>query len=218
MRALPFAMAGDVKSAQHLLAATQEALDADPADTLSLSLAALGHAQIAFYLGTTAPAGGREQAIQFSQHAAALSDHDALSLTALAGTAAALGRPAEEIERLTIRALAIDPTLGWAWLRMGFVRLGLGQDPSLALADFHRASRLNGPGMPRANILNGLSRLSLAAGSRPNNVSYSLQALAANPRATWIQVNLICAYHAARGVGGDAPSPLGGLPHGLSRI
>ena len=51
--------------------------------------------------------------------------------------------------------------------------------------------------MPRANILNGLSRLSLAAGSRPNNVSYSLQALAANPRAAWIQVNLICAYHAA---------------------
>jgi hypothetical protein len=57
--------------------------------------------------------------------------------------------------------------------------------------------RLNGPGMPRAHILNGLSRVSLAAGSRPNNVSYSLQALAANPRAAWIQVNLICAYHAA---------------------
>jgi len=196
-RALPFALAADVESARHLLEATQEALDADLADTLALSLAALGHAQIAFYLGTTAPAESREQAIRFSQHAAALSDHDALSLTALAGAAAALGRPAEEIERLTIRALAIDPTLGWAWLRMGFVRLGLGQDPSLALADFHRASRLNGPGMPRANILNGLSRVSLAVGSRPNNVSYSLQALAANPRAAWIQVNLICAYHAA---------------------
>ena len=73
----------------------------------------------------------------------------------------------------------------------------MGHDPSLALADFHRASRFNGPGMPRANILNGLSRVSLAAGSRPDNIAYSLRALAANPRAAWIQVNLICAYHAA---------------------
>jgi AraC-like DNA-binding protein/tetratricopeptide (TPR) repeat protein len=197
LRALPLALAADVESAQHLVVATQEALDADPADTLSLSLAALGHAQIAFYLGTVAPAERREQAIRLSQSAAALSDHDALSLTALAAAASALGRPVEEIERLTMRALAIDPTLGWAWVRMGYLRLSRVQNPSLALADFHRALRLNGPGMPRAHILNGLSRVSLAAGSRPNNVSYSLQALAANPRAAWIQVNLICAYHAA---------------------
>jgi adenylate cyclase len=197
LRALPLALAADVDSAQHLLAETGEALDADPADALSLSLAALGHAQIAFYLGTVAPAESREKAILLSRSAAALSDHDALSLTALAAAASSLGRPAEEIERLTVRALAIDPTLGWAWVRMGYLRLSLGQDPSLASADFHRALRLNGPGMPRANILNGLSRVSLAAGSRPSNVAYSLQALAANPRAAWIQVNLICAYHAA---------------------
>lgn len=197
LRALPLALAADVGSAQHLLAATREALDADPADALALSLAALGHAQIACYLGTTAPAERREQAIRLSQSASALSAHDALSLTALAAAATALGCPAREIERLTTRALSIDPTLGWAWLRMGYYRLSVGHDPSLALADFRRASRFNGPGMPRANILNGLSRVSLAAGSRPDNIAYSLRALAANPRAAWIQVNLICAYHAA---------------------
>ena len=34
LRALPLALEADVESAQHLVAATQEALDADPADTL----------------------------------------------------------------------------------------------------------------------------------------------------------------------------------------
>jgi AraC-like DNA-binding protein/tetratricopeptide (TPR) repeat protein len=197
LRALPLALAADVDSARQLLAATEGALDSDPADTLALSLAALGHAQIASYLGTTAPAERREKAFRLSQGAAVLSHHDALSLTALAAAASSLGRPTEEIERLTLRALAIDPTLGWAWIRMGYLRLSRSQDPSLALADFHRALRFDGPGMARANILNGLSRVSLAAGSRPNNIGYSLQALAANPRAAWIQVNLICAYQAA---------------------
>jgi AraC-like DNA-binding protein len=201
LRALPWAVASDVVSAQRLLTATDQALDADPADTLSLSLAALGHAQMANYLGTTAPTERREQAIRLSQRAAASAGHDALSLTALASAASSLGRPAEEVERLTVRALTIDPTLGWAWSRMGFVRLSAGQDSSRALADFRRARHFNGANMPSTLILNGFSRVSLAAGSRPNNIAYSLQALAANPRAAWIQVNLICAYQAAGELG-----------------
>jgi adenylate cyclase len=197
LRALPLALAADVDSAQRLLMATQEALDGDPADTLSLSLAAVGHAQIANLLGTIAPAVRREEAIRFSRSAAAMSDNDALSLTALSAAASLLGRPAEDIERLTVRALALDPTLGWAWARMGYLRLSRCQDPSLAMGDFQRALRLNGSDMPRTNILNGFSRVHLAAGSRSDNISYSLRALAANPHAAWIQVNLICAYHAA---------------------
>jgi hypothetical protein len=80
---------------------------------------------------------------------------------------------------------------------MGFVRLSLRQDPSRAFADFRQALRFQGPTLPRTAILNGFSRVSLAAGSRPHNIAYSLQALAANPRAAWLQVNLICAYQAA---------------------
>jgi adenylate cyclase len=197
LRALPLALASDADSAQHLLAATDQALDADPADTLSLSLAALGHAQIANFLNTTAPAAHREQATKLLQRTSAAGDHDALSLIAVASAAFSLGRPSEEVERLTVRALTIDPTSGWAWSRMGFVRLSFGQDPSRALADFHRAMRFSGPKLPRTLILNGFSRVALAARSRPENVAYSLRALAENPKAAWIQVNLICAYQAA---------------------
>jgi adenylate cyclase len=197
LRSLPLALAADPDSARGLLAATDQALDTDPADTLSLSLAALGHAQIANLLSTTSPAEHRERASQLLRQTAAAHDHDALSLTGLAWAASALGCRAEDVERLTIRALAIDPTLGWAWSRMGFVRLSLGQKPSRALADFRRAARFNGPKMPRTAILNGFSRVALAAGSRPDNIAYSLRALEANPSAAWIQVNLICAYQAA---------------------
>jgi len=50
--------------------------------------------------GTVAPAERREWAIRLAHSAAALSDHDALSLTAVAAAASLLDRPAEEIERL----------------------------------------------------------------------------------------------------------------------
>jgi TolB-like protein len=197
LRALPWALASDTDSAQRLLASTDEALGADPADTLSLSLAALGHAQIVNFLNSTCPAEHRAQAVRLSQRAMASGDHDALSLTALASAAFSLGGSPDEVERLTVRALAIDPMLGWAWSRMGFVRLGLGQTPSRASADFRRAMQLSGPKLPRTPILNGLSRIALAAGSRSENVAYSLQAMAENPKATWVLVNLICAYQAA---------------------
>lgn len=197
LRSLPLALALDSDSARRLLAATDQALDADPADTLSLSLAALGHAQVANFLSTTDPAEHREQAIQLLRRTGAADDHDALSLTALASATSSLGRSSEEVERLTVRALTIDPTLSWAWSRMGFVRLSLGQDPSRALADFRRAMQFNGPKMPRTPILNGFSRVALAAGSRPDNIAYSLQAIVENPKAAWVQVNLICAYQAA---------------------
>lgn len=201
LRALPWALASDADSAHRLLASTEQALGADPADTLSLSFAALGHAQIANFLNSTCPAEHREQAIELSQRALASGDHDALSLTALASAAFTLGRPSDEVERLTVQALTIDPTLSWAWSRMGFVRLSLGEDPSRALADFRRAMQLSGPRMPRTLALNGLSRVALAAGSRSENVAYSLQAMAEDPKAAWVHVNLICAYQAAGELG-----------------
>lgn len=201
LRALPLALASDCDSAQRLLTAVGAALDADPADTLALSLAALGHAQIANFLNTTTPARHRERAVQLSRQAAASDGADALSLTALGSASVSLGGPLGETEKLTVRALTMNPTLGWAWARMGFLRLGYGREPAQARADFHRAMRLGGPNMPRTIILNGFSRVALAAGSRGENISFSNQALAENPKAAWVQVNLICAYQAAGELG-----------------
>jgi len=68
-RAMPLMFAQDCCSLRRFLAVTEEALGNDPGDALSAAMAALAHAQIACYLGTTTPAAERQTALRLSDQA-----------------------------------------------------------------------------------------------------------------------------------------------------
>jgi AraC-like DNA-binding protein len=196
LRAMPLMFAQDCLSLRRLLAATEEARGKDPGDALSVAMAALAHAQIANFLGTTAPAVERQTARRLSDQAGLLDDRDTLVLAARAATALGSYRSLDEVDGLVTRALARDPTLGWAWQIRGHLRLRRGDDPDLAVADFERALLLNGPHMPRTSCLSGMAFARLFGKRRTDAVGFSTKALADNPGAGWLHVNFVCIYRA----------------------
>ena len=100
------------------------------------------------------------------------------------------------MDSLVTRALAMDPTLGWAWQIRGHLRLRRGDDPELAVTDFERALLLNGPRMPRTSCFNGIAMARLFGKRRTEAIGFSTRALADNPGAGWRHVNFVCIYRA----------------------
>jgi adenylate cyclase len=196
LRAMPLMFAQDCVSFRRLLAVTEEALGNDPGDALSVAMAALAHAQIANCLGTATPSVERQTALRLSERASILDDCDALVVTARAAVAAGSYRTIDEVDSLVTRALAMDPTLGWAWQIRGNLRLRRGDDPDLAVADFERALLLNGPHMPRTSCFSGIAMARLFGKRRADAVGFSARALADNPEAGWLHVNFVCIYRA----------------------
>jgi AraC-like DNA-binding protein len=194
--AVPLLFAQDCRSLRRLLAVTEEALGKDPGDALSVAMAALAHALIANYLGTTMPAAERQTALRLADQAGVLDDRDTLVVAARAGAALAAYRSLDEVDGLVTRALAMDPTLGWAWQIRGQLRLRRGDDPELAVVDFERALLLNGPHLPRTNCLSGLALARLFGKRRGDAVGFSNKALADSPLAGWLHVNFVCIYRA----------------------
>jgi AraC-like DNA-binding protein/tetratricopeptide (TPR) repeat protein len=194
--AMPLMFAQDCCSLRRLLEVAEEALGKDPGDALSVAMAALAHAQIANFLGTTAPAAERQVALRLSDQAGILDDRDNLVVSARAAVALGSYRSLDEVDSLVTRALAMDPTLGWAWQIRGHLRLRRGDDPDLAVADFERALLLNGPDMPRTSCFNGIAFARLFGKRRTDAIGFSGKALADNPAAGWLHVNFVCIYRA----------------------
>ncbi len=120
---MPSSFAQNCRSLRRLLAVTEEALGQDPGDALSVAMAALAHALIANYLGTTTPAAERQTALRLADQAGILDDRDTLVAAARAAVALGAYRNLDEVDGLVTRALAMDPTLGWAWQIRGHLRL-----------------------------------------------------------------------------------------------
>jgi TolB-like protein len=196
LRAMPLVFAQDCSSLRRLLAITEDALGKDPGDALSVAMAGLAHAQIANYLGTTTPAAERQIALRMSDQASSLDDTDSLVVSARAALALGSYRSLDEVDSLVTRALAMDPTLGWAWQIRGHLRLRRGDDPELAVVDFERALLLNGPHMPRTSCFSGIALARLFGKRRDDAVGFSAKALADNPAAGWLHVNFVCIYRA----------------------
>jgi len=196
LRAMPLIFAQDCVSLRRLVAVTEEALRKDPGDALSVAMAAVAHTQIANFLGTTTPAEERQTALRLSDQSSILDERDALVVSARAAVALGSYRSLEEVDSLVTRALALDPTLGWAWQTRGHLRLRRGDDPDLAVADFERALLLNGPHMLRTSCFSGIAMARLFAKRRTDAIGFSTKALADNPGAGWLHVNFVCIYRA----------------------
>jgi adenylate cyclase len=95
---------------------------------------------------------------------------------------ATLSRSDDDAEALVDRALAIDPTSGWAWERKGF--LFWCNKPDVAIACFNRALQLHGPCMPRDNCFLGIAQAHEAAGHIDEAARWARRAMAENPQAS----------------------------------
>ncbi|HEX5325134.1 MAG TPA: helix-turn-helix domain-containing protein [Acetobacteraceae bacterium] len=179
LQALPQVLRIDAVSSRKGFALASRAMEVDPDGALPVALAAYCQGRLFHGLGG-APA--RDLALRLTQHAGGLDFGDPLVTTARAAVASLTGR-LHDAESLVTRAIAMDPTSGWAWERRGFARLFCDGDADLAIADFDRALRLHGPAMPRENCFFGTAQAHRSAGRLEEAVRWLHRGLAENPHA-----------------------------------
>ena len=189
LRALPLAFAGSVPNARRLIAAMARAMEMDPGAALPVALTALSLAQVAAYFGVEDPDSLRAQARVYYQRAAELDNGDPLVTTARAATAS-LSYWMEELDALTARAVAMDPTNHWAWERRGLHRLRADEPPDQVIADLERALQLKAPSMPRANTLLNIAIAHCIAG-RSDRAAPLMRAATSESPADWMHLQRV---------------------------
>ena len=193
MQAFRLVLRTDAGSAREALAIAQHAMQVDPDDALPVAFAACAHARLSHIDGATPPAGARELAVDLARRAAVMDIGEASVTTARAAVASLLGQR-EEAEALATRALAMDPTSGWAWERCGV--LICEESPDRAVGYFRWARALHGPSMPQENCLHGIARAHWAAGRVPEAARWLRRALAENPSAAHLHLyGMFYAWH-----------------------
>jgi AraC-like DNA-binding protein len=179
-QALPVLLKIDWDSSRKVFAIATRAMEIDPDDALPCAVAAYCQARLFIDAATALPAATRNLAHHLARRAGALDAGDPLVTTARAAVAA-LSRSDDDVEALVDRALAMDPTSGWAWERRG--SLFCWKDSDVAIACFSRALQLYGPFMPRENCFLGIAQAHEAAGHFDEAVRWARRAIAENPQA-----------------------------------
>src|SRR5690242_8314203 len=179
-QALPVLLKIDWDSSRKVFAIATRAMEIDPDDALPCAVAAYCQARLFIDAATALPAATRNLAHHLARRAGALDAGDPLVTTARAAVAA-LSRSDDDVEALVDRALAMDPTFGWAWERRG--SLFCWKDSDVAIACFSRALQLYGPFMPRENCFLGIAQAHEAAGHFDEAVRWARRAIAENPQA-----------------------------------
>jgi AraC-like DNA-binding protein/tetratricopeptide (TPR) repeat protein len=191
MQAYRLLLKTDADSVRTALAIAQHAMQVDPDDALPVAFAACAQARLS--IRTTPPTGAHDLALDLARRAGVLDVGEPLVTTARAAVASALGQR-DEAEALSARALAMDPTSGWAWERRAIV---VGWDnPSQAIGYYRRALELHGPFMPQENCFFGIALAHDAAGRVSEAARWVHRALAENPSATFLYQ--FAAYCASR--------------------
>ena len=184
MQAWPLILNASVPSALQAIPILERAIELDPSDALAVALLACCHTQLFNYQGTPSPP-ARDAALRLARRAALLDSSDPLVTTARA-MAAAIGPDPDEGHALATRAVAMDPTSAWALERRGYARLGYGEHPDRAIADFSRSLQLRGPAWPRSNCFIGLASAHRAAGQPQEAMLWTRRALAEKPDTAWL--------------------------------
>jgi AraC-like DNA-binding protein/TolB-like protein len=180
-QALPVLLKIDWDSSRKVFAIATRAMEMDPDDALPVAVAAHCQARLFSDAATASPAATRSLAHHLVRRAGVLDTGDPLVTTARAA-AAAMSRSDDDVEALVDRALAMDPTSGWAWERRGF--LFCWKDSDVAIACFSRALQLHGPFMPRDNCFLGIAQAHEAADNFDEAARWARRAVAENPQAS----------------------------------
>jgi AraC-like DNA-binding protein len=189
LQALPVLLKIDWDSSRKVFAIASRAIEMDPDDALPVAVAAYCQARLFNDAATASLGATRRLAHHLARRAGALDAGDPLVTTARAAVAT-LSRSDDDAEALVDRALAMDPTSGWAWERKGF--LFCWNKPDVAIACFNRAMQLHGPFMPRDNCFLGIAQAHEAADRFDEAARWARRAMAENPRASLPKRLLIC--------------------------
>jgi AraC-like DNA-binding protein/TolB-like protein len=208
-QALPLILAANAACAQKAVATLDRAVENDPADAVAVALLAFCQIELVGRYATESPGTAVDAAVRLSQRAGLLDNNDPLVLVARAGVAGWL-QQYEQTDALLTRALAMDSTSAWAWERYAYARLSdlpIGvrdagetgehrlsrpERADRAIADFHRALQLRGPGMARSNCFHGIAAAHCMAGRWDDAMLWMRKALVENPNGAWIHRNVSC--------------------------
>lgn len=192
MRAFPLMLASQPEAAQRALELLHRAMEIDPDYALATALAAWGHGQLVMYNGTRSPDRERAYALQLAQRAAILDTGDPLVLTARCAVHTMAGE-FDTADALMARALALDPSCGWAWGRSGWLK-SYGGKSQAAIADFRRALSLDPPSAAKANSYIGIGSAQFDAGRYDLAATWMRKALLEQPDALWANRTLSVSY------------------------
>ena len=192
MRALPFVFASRPEATRLALELLHRAIKIDPDYSLATALAAWCHGQLVMYNGTPAPAEETLRALQFVERAAILEDDDPLALAARCAVHT-MAREFDAADALVTRALALDPSSGWAWGRSGWLHAYQGNSET-AIEHFGRAVSLDSNSASRANSFAGIGSAHFNAGRYEAAVFWMRRALREQPGMSWTNRSLSVSY------------------------
>lgn len=192
MRALPFIFASRPDATRRALELLHRAIDFDPDYGLATALAAWGHGQLVMYNGTEEPADEIATALQLLQRAEILDSDDPLDLTARCAVHT-MAREFDTAEALVSRALALDPSLGWAWSRSAWLHSYRGNSET-ALEQFNLALSLEQESVCRANNFAGLGSAHFNAERYEAAAFWLRRALLEQPGMWWANRSLSVSY------------------------
>ena len=186
LRALPLVRACNNASTRRALALAEQAMALDPDDAFGPALASLCHGQLVNFHGSNDIDRDRAEAHRLFELAGVLERGEPCVVAALANAAGQIPTLNHAMESLSARAVALDPTSGWAWERQAFVRLLLNGDPNTAVSDFCRALRLSGQAISPSYLFAGIARAHLAAGRPSEAVNWMHRAMGENPSGIYL--------------------------------
>jgi adenylate cyclase len=192
MRALPFVFTSRAEATRRALELLNRAMEIDPDYSLAIALAAWCHGQLVMYNGTEVPAEERMWALRLAQRAAILDTDDPLVLTARSAVHT-MAREFDVAEALLARALALDPTSGWAWGRSGWLNSYLGHC-EIAIEHFGRAVSLDLNSTLCANSFAGIGSAHFGARRYDAAAFWMRKALLVQPDTLWANRTLSVSY------------------------
>ena len=192
MRALPFVFASRPEATRRALELLHRAIEIDPDYGLATALAGWCHGQLVMYNGTSAPAEETLRALQLVRRAEILDGDDPLVLVARCAVHT-MAREFDTAEALATRALALDPSSGWAWGRSAWLHSYRGHSET-AIEHFGRALSLDPNVASRANNLVGIGSAHFNAGRYEAAASWLQSALREQPGTSWANRTLSVSY------------------------
>ena len=192
MRALPFVLASNPEAATRALDLLERAMELDPDYGLATAMAAWSHAQRVLHNGAPDPTVEKARALLLAERAGILDPDDSMVLTARSGVHTMAGE-FEAATALIARALALDPTCGWAWERSAWLKTFSCQ-PDVAIEHFGRAMQLDPCSASNGNRFVGVGSAHFDVGRYKAGAFWMRKAVLEYPGTAWVNRTLAVSY------------------------
>ena len=197
LRALPMVLAADPAMHGTALEFLDQAIARVPRDPVPIAMAAWCHGQRAGHHFTANREAERRKALELASNASALTAGDPLA-HAMLSAAFMLAHDLTAADAHARQALAIDGGSPWAWGRLAWVHAYRGE--ATKAIECCKIARVLGPVDPLNFVWSiGIAAAHFELGCYPAAIQWYQRALAAQPKATWINRFLAAAFvHAGK--------------------